>query len=173
VKGFEAAISEFGRIDYVYPIAGIGERPWTPHHTGPKDAFVKPDLCVADVDMRAVLYSCSLALQQFRRQEPDKDGFRGKSNALPSPPSRVKKLTGAVSKSAAWPPFAGSIVYRRCLYTQPQNSELLPPLSSRVNAHSPFQWYCRVCTEFRKICESLSQDPQRSADPSHSYQKSK
>jgi hypothetical protein len=27
VKAFEAAISEFGRIDYVYPIAGIGVRP--------------------------------------------------------------------------------------------------------------------------------------------------
>jgi hypothetical protein len=135
VKVFEAAISGFGRIDYVYPIAGIGERPWTPHHTGPKDAFAKPDLSVADVDMKAVLYACSLALQQFRRQEPDKDGFRGKSNAISSSSFIVKKLTGAVSKSAAWPPFVGSIVYRRCLYTQQQNSELLPSISSCGNAH--------------------------------------
>jgi hypothetical protein len=156
VKGFEAAISEFGRIDYVYPIAGIGERPWTPHHTGPKDAFVKPDLSVADVDMRAVLYTCSLALQQFRRQEPDRDGFRGKSNAVSSPFSTVKKLTCGVSKSAASPPYVGSIVHQRCLYTQQQNSELLPSISSRVNAHCPFQWYCRVCAKFWEICESLS-----------------
>jgi NAD(P)-dependent dehydrogenase (short-subunit alcohol dehydrogenase family) len=81
VKAFEAAISEFGRIDYVYPVAGVGERPWTPHHSDPKSGFVKPDLSVVDVDMRGVLYTCSLALQQFRRQEPDKNGFRGKSNA--------------------------------------------------------------------------------------------
>ena len=81
VKAFEAAVSEFGRIDYVYPIAGIGERPWTPHHKGPKDAFVKPDLTVVDIDVKGVLYSVSLALQQFRRQEPDKNGFRGKGNA--------------------------------------------------------------------------------------------
>jgi hypothetical protein len=158
VKGFEAAISEFGRIDYVYPIAGIGERPWTPHHTGPKDAFVKPDLSVADVDMRAVLYTCSLALQQFRRQERDRDGFRGKSNAVSSPSSTVKKLTCGVSKSAASPPYVGSIVHQRCLYTQQQNSELLPSISLRVNAHCPFQWYCGVCAKFREICESLRQD---------------
>jgi len=154
VKGFEAAISEFGRIDYVYPIAGIGERPWTPHHTGLKDAFVKPDLSVADVDMRAVLYTCSLALQQFRRQEPDMDGFRGKSNAVSSSSSIAKRLTCAVSKLAASPPYVGSIVYQRCLYTQQQNSELLPSISSHVNAHCPFQWYCGVCAKFWKICES-------------------
>ena len=170
---FEAAISEFGRIDYVYPIAGIGERPWTPHYTGPTEGFAKPDLSVADVDMRAVLYSCSLALQQFRRQEPDKDGFRGKSNAVSSSSSRAKKLTGAVSKSAAWPPFVDSIVYRRCLYTQQQNSGLLPSTPSCLNAHCPLQRHCRVCAKFREICKSLRQDPQCSADPSHSYQKSK
>jgi hypothetical protein len=157
VKVFEAAISEFGRIDYVYPIAGIGERPWTPHHTGPKEAFVRPDLSVTDVDMRAVLYSCSLALQQFRRQELDKDGFRGKSNAVSRSSFKVEKLTGAVSKSAAWPPFVDSIAYQRCLYTQQQNSELLPSISLRLSAHCPFQRYCRVCAKFREICESLRQ----------------
>lgn len=78
VKAFEAAVAEFGRIDYVYPIAGIGERAWTPHHTSPKDAFVKPDLSAIECDLTGVLYTISLALQQFRRQEPDKNGFRGK-----------------------------------------------------------------------------------------------
>ncbi|RSL40969.1 hypothetical protein CEP53_013046 [Fusarium sp. AF-6] len=30
VKGFTQAVSQFGRIDYVYPIAGIGENSWIP-----------------------------------------------------------------------------------------------------------------------------------------------
>ena len=84
VTAFEAAVSAFGRVDYVYPIAGIGERAWTPHHsTGAKAGFAKPDLSVTDVDLKGVLYTCSLALQQFRRQEPDKNGFRGKSKGRP------------------------------------------------------------------------------------------
>lgn len=78
VKAFEAAIAEFGRIDYVYPIAGIGERVWTPNRPN-ATGFTKPDLAVLDADVIGVLYTVSLALQQFRRQEPSKRGFRGKS----------------------------------------------------------------------------------------------
>jgi NAD(P)-dependent dehydrogenase (short-subunit alcohol dehydrogenase family) len=78
VTAFTAAVKQLNRIDYVYPIAGIGERMWTanrPKATG----FEKPDLSVLDVDVTGVLYTVSLALQQMRRQEKDGNGFRGKS----------------------------------------------------------------------------------------------
>jgi NADP-dependent 3-hydroxy acid dehydrogenase YdfG len=75
---FSAAVKEFGRIDYVYPIAGIGERVWTPNRPDKKEGFKKPDLTVLDVDVTGVLYTVSLALQQFRRQDVV-GGFRGKS----------------------------------------------------------------------------------------------
>lgn len=78
LKGFEAAVKELGRIDYVYPIAGIGERSWLPNKPQ-ATGFTKPDLTVMDVDANGVLYTAGLAIQQFRRQEPNKHGFRGKS----------------------------------------------------------------------------------------------
>lgn len=37
-KGFENAVAKFGgRIDYVYPIAGINERPWLPNKPDASD----------------------------------------------------------------------------------------------------------------------------------------
>lgn len=76
---FEKALAESGgRIDYVYPIAGIGERVWLPNDPSKKSGFVKPDFAVLDADLNGVLYTVALALQQFRRQEPDSNGFRGK-----------------------------------------------------------------------------------------------
>lgn len=80
VSAFERAIKEFGRIDYVFPIAGINERAWIPNDPGSK-GFVKPDLTVLDADVNGVLYTVALAVQQFRRQEPQ-HGFRGKSELL-------------------------------------------------------------------------------------------
>ncbi|KAJ9500514.1 hypothetical protein H2202_003730 [Exophiala xenobiotica] len=77
-KAFSQAVADSGRIDYVYPIAGVGERPSIindPSQTG----FEMPDLTVLDVDLTGVIYTVSLAVQQFRRQEPGKNGFRGKS----------------------------------------------------------------------------------------------
>ena len=78
-SAFEAAIAAFnGRIDYVFPIAGIGERrsfPNRPKSTG----FEKPDLSVIEVDEIGVLYTVSLAVQHFRRQGFNKYGYRGKS----------------------------------------------------------------------------------------------
>ena len=67
-----------GRIDYVYSIAGIGEKVSVPNDPKAK-GFVKPDLSVLDVDLYGFLYTSSLALQQMRRQEEGEDGFRGKS----------------------------------------------------------------------------------------------
>lgn len=78
-RAFEAALHVLGgRIDYVMPIAGIGERPWTPNGQDTTAGFIKPELTVIDVDTIGVLYTASLAIQQFRQQGPSKHGFRGK-----------------------------------------------------------------------------------------------
>lgn len=66
VQAFEAAIAEFKRIDYVFPIAGIGEGKWLPNPS-PLSGFQKPDLAVLDLDLTAVFYTAALAIQQFRR----------------------------------------------------------------------------------------------------------
>lgn len=84
VSAFENALHALGdRIDYVYPIAGIGERVSIPNDTRAK-GFVKPDLTVLDVDLSGTFYTFSLAVQQMRRQEKDESGFRGKSACLSS-----------------------------------------------------------------------------------------
>jgi NAD(P)-dependent dehydrogenase (short-subunit alcohol dehydrogenase family) len=46
VRAFDAAIAAFGRIDYVYPIAGIGEKRWLPSTVEPS-GWEKPDLSVS------------------------------------------------------------------------------------------------------------------------------
>ncbi|KAG8629395.1 hypothetical protein KVT40_003260 [Elsinoe batatas] len=70
-----------GRIDYVFAVAGISERPWIPRFgTDRKDldtSFVKPDLTTLEVDLNGPLYTAALAVQQMRRQKPLEDGFRG------------------------------------------------------------------------------------------------
>ncbi|KAK3112531.1 hypothetical protein LTR53_011114 [Teratosphaeriaceae sp. CCFEE 6253] len=74
---FEKVIELFdGRIDLVYPIAGIGEQEFLPND--PKKGFVKPNLGCLDVDLNGFLYTASLAIQQMRRQEKGEDGLRGK-----------------------------------------------------------------------------------------------
>ena len=80
-KAFEQALKEFGgRIDYVFAIAGIGERKAIRH--APKDpGFQKPDLSVIDVDLNGVLYTAFLAIQQMRRQDKDETGKRGRSES--------------------------------------------------------------------------------------------
>lgn len=67
-----------GRIDYVYPIAGVGENMHLPNNPDAQD-FVKPDLKTLDIDLTGFIQTSSLAIQQFRRQEKDEDGLRGKS----------------------------------------------------------------------------------------------
>ncbi|KAK3706310.1 hypothetical protein LTR37_012825 [Vermiconidia calcicola] len=82
LTAFEHAIDILGgRIDYVFPIAGIGERKAI--QNDPKATkFEKPDLTVIDVDLNGVLYTAFLAVQQMRRQGKDEGGFRGKSECL-------------------------------------------------------------------------------------------
>ena len=87
MKSFSTAVKELGgRIDYVFPIAGIGERAWLPpaKETNQMAEFAKPNLACVEVDLTAVLYTVSLAVQQFRKQEPSKEGFRGKVGAVAS-----------------------------------------------------------------------------------------
>ncbi|RSL90337.1 hypothetical protein CEP51_000814 [Fusarium floridanum] len=80
VKGFKEAVSQFGRIDYVYPIAGIGENSWIPPLSSGQlpDDFAKPNLSIIEINITGLLYSIALALQQFRRQDLGKHGYRGK-----------------------------------------------------------------------------------------------
>ncbi|KAH0848659.1 glucose 1-dehydrogenase [Fonsecaea pedrosoi] len=80
-QGFEKAVSQFQRIDYIFPIAGVGETrtfPNNPASTG----FQPPDLRAFEVNMNGFLYTISLALQQFRRQSVNELGFRGKRGLI-------------------------------------------------------------------------------------------
>ena len=81
VGAFQKAVDTFGRLDYVFPIAGIGERKAIKND--PKDkGWQKPDLTVIDVDLNGVLYTSYLAIQQMRRQEKGSDGIRGRSKLM-------------------------------------------------------------------------------------------
>lgn len=80
LAAFKQALQQFGKIDYVYGIAGVGERTWIPNDPNGVD-FAKPDLKTLDVDLNGVLYTSALAIQQMRRQEPDERGIRGKSES--------------------------------------------------------------------------------------------
>jgi NAD(P)-dependent dehydrogenase (short-subunit alcohol dehydrogenase family) len=76
VDAFKAALRFLGgRIDFVAPIAGIGEKKWLPtfealKSSGPGGEFEKPNLSIVEVDLTGVLYTVALAVQQFQRQEP-------------------------------------------------------------------------------------------------------
>ncbi|KAI7335719.1 hypothetical protein KC315_g3060 [Hortaea werneckii] len=77
-KVFQQAVKDLGgRVDFVCPIAGIGESRSIPNDPTSTD-FAKPDLSCLDVDLYGVTYTVSLAVQQMRRQERDEDGIRGK-----------------------------------------------------------------------------------------------
>ena len=78
---FKKAVETFGRIDYVFPVAGISERKAFPNRGECLKDFEEPDLSVLDINLKAVLYTVSLALQQFRRQKVNRFGFRGKSKS--------------------------------------------------------------------------------------------
>ncbi|GAB7364442.1 hypothetical protein MBLNU230_g4983t1 [Neophaeotheca triangularis] len=77
---FKSALDQLGgRIDYVYPIAGINERRFVPNDGGKGSGdFVKPDLKVLEVDLEGLMFTMALAIQQMRRQGRDESGFRGK-----------------------------------------------------------------------------------------------
>ncbi|KAI7333315.1 hypothetical protein KC315_g4264 [Hortaea werneckii] len=77
-KAFQQALEDLGgRVDFVCPIAGIGEKRSIPNDPT-NNGFVKPDLACLDVDLYGVTYTISLAVQQMRRQKRDEKGIRGK-----------------------------------------------------------------------------------------------
>ncbi|KAJ4355648.1 uncharacterized protein N0V89_003668 [Didymosphaeria variabile] len=86
LSAFKQALQALkGRIDYVFPIAGIGERRWLPFaEESAEGDFVKPNLQTLEVDLTGVLYTVALAVQQFRRQEKDERGWKGKLGLVAS-----------------------------------------------------------------------------------------
>ncbi|KAL3954163.1 hypothetical protein ACCO45_012119 [Purpureocillium lilacinum] len=84
VAAFQRAVDLLGRIDYVFPFAGIGENDWSPSKddSGEPQDFKKPNLSVVDINLTGVLYTVSIAVQHFRRQQLDCNGFRGKGERV-------------------------------------------------------------------------------------------
>lgn len=124
VQTFEDALRALGgRIDYVYPIAGIGERMSIPNDPKSK-VFVKPDLSVLDVDLYGFLYTTSLAIQQMRRQEKDEQGFRGKSELISQnfSHSEINLLKFSPVESPSWHRYVVFIVSRVRLKDYPRFS---------------------------------------------------
>jgi len=78
VEAFHTVISKWGRVDYVFANAGVGERVWLPTVTPADGGFSKPDLSALDVNLTGTMYTTALAIQQFRRQNENDFGFKGK-----------------------------------------------------------------------------------------------
>ncbi|KAF5001546.1 hypothetical protein FDECE_10894 [Fusarium decemcellulare] len=84
-QAFESAVKQLGRIDYVFPIMQIPEQHWLPEDLGTRSGkFEKPNLKVFEVNANGAFYSAALAISQFRRQEPNMKGFRGKICSIAS-----------------------------------------------------------------------------------------
>lgn len=78
--GFASAVSVLGgRVDYVFAIAKATEGQWLLESDADAGtSFQKPDLSTFHAGAYGSLYTSGLAIQQFRRQAPNKYGFRGK-----------------------------------------------------------------------------------------------
>lgn len=79
VAAFETALASLKTIDVVIVNAGVGEKVFVPNDGGKGQGFVKPDLKILNVDLDGFLYTSALAIQQMRRQDVGKNGWRGKS----------------------------------------------------------------------------------------------
>ncbi|CAK4031368.1 Monensin polyketide synthase ketoacyl reductase [Lecanosticta acicola] len=154
---FKRALEEFIRIDYVYAVAGIGERKWIPNDPHAVD-FSRPDMSVLDVDLTGPLYTAALAIQQMRRQAPDEKGLRGKIAiaasvcgfyCIPTLPlytaakhgvvgfvrSYGKHLpTEAITLNAVCPNIVKTNISTNAFYDQVEPLNLLVPMSSVVEA---------------------------------------
>ncbi|EME44180.1 hypothetical protein DOTSEDRAFT_53364 [Dothistroma septosporum NZE10] len=157
LAAFRRILQEFGRIDYVFAIAGIGERKWIPNDPSSTD-FAKPDLSPLDVDLSGVLYTVALAVQQMRRQAPDERGYRGKVvvaasvcgfYCVPTLPiytaakhgvvgfvrSYGKHLpTDAITLNAICPNVVRTNISTEAFYSDMQAKELLVPMETVVEA---------------------------------------
>ncbi|KAK5109821.1 hypothetical protein LTR62_006554 [Meristemomyces frigidus] len=149
LKAFEAAL-EFlgGRIDYVFSIAGIGERVSMPNDPSKTKGFVKPDLSVLDVDLYGFLWTSCLALQQMRRQEKGQDGLRGKT--LPMYTAAKHGIVGYVRSFGKYLPEEGITLNAVCpnvvqtgistaaFYDVLAEKKLLTPINVVVDAFASF-----------------------------------
>jgi NAD(P)-dependent dehydrogenase (short-subunit alcohol dehydrogenase family) len=86
----------------VFANAGIAEHPWLPPfdaETAASRPIVKPDLATTDINLTGQLYTASLALQTFERQDIGPSGFRGKliltASVFAYYPSRAMPLYAA------------------------------------------------------------------------------
>ncbi|KAK0362903.1 hypothetical protein LTR02_004929 [Friedmanniomyces endolithicus] len=142
---FESVVKAFdGRVDYVYPIAGIGEKMFLPNDSGMKTCFVKPNLEVLDVDLNGFLYTASLAIQQMRRQDKDGDGNRGKT--LPIYTAAKHAIIGFVRSFGKYLPEEGITLNAVCpnvvktnistsaFYDELEAKKLLTPMKSVIEA---------------------------------------
>ncbi|RMY71843.1 hypothetical protein D0863_04896 [Hortaea werneckii] len=130
-KAFQQALEDLGgRIDFVCPIAGIGERRSIPNDPT-NNGFVKPDLACLDVDLYGVTYTISLAVQQMRRQKRDEKGIRGKS---------LTRSYGTylpeehMTLNAVCPNVVRTSISTGEFYDKLEAKGLLTPMSSAVNA---------------------------------------
>ncbi|KAK5732719.1 hypothetical protein LTR17_010274 [Elasticomyces elasticus] len=156
---FEKVVKQFdGRVDYVFPIAGIGEKTFLPNDPRQKEGFVKPNLGTLDVDLNGFLYTISLAVQQMRRQEKDESGFRGKITVvasvcgfycvptLPIYTAAKHAVVGVVRSYGEYLPEEGITLNAVCpnvvrtnistdsFYSQLESQGLLTPMESVIEA---------------------------------------
>lgn len=80
---FQHAVQVFqNQIDFVAPVAelekGVGVPSPNECEAMKEGEFEEPDLTVMDVDLRRVIYTIALVVQEFWRQEKDSEGWRGK-----------------------------------------------------------------------------------------------
>ncbi|KAJ7140911.1 hypothetical protein C8R44DRAFT_726620 [Mycena epipterygia] len=81
LAGFQKATSTFKRIAYVFANAEIAEHPWLAPfdpETVASRPLVKPELTTANINLTGQLYTATLALQTFERQEIGPSGFCGR-----------------------------------------------------------------------------------------------
>ncbi|KAK7440434.1 hypothetical protein VKT23_017072 [Stygiomarasmius scandens] len=82
LAAYELGKKTFGRVDYFFANAGIGERLWLPPFdpvAASSRPIAKPDMTTLDVNLNGQLNTAALAFQVFERQEPNpRSKFRGK-----------------------------------------------------------------------------------------------
>ncbi|KAL0567795.1 hypothetical protein V5O48_014205, partial [Marasmius crinis-equi] len=79
LSAYEFGREAFGRVDYFFANAGVGELQWLPKFDDEGSTPIqKPNIQTAEIDYTGQLYTAGLALQVFQRQPLNRHGFRGK-----------------------------------------------------------------------------------------------
>ncbi|KAI7217979.1 hypothetical protein KC333_g3891 [Hortaea werneckii] len=154
-KAFQQAIEDLGgRVDFVCPIAGIGERRSIPNDPTNK-GFVKPDLACLDVDLYGLTYT-SLSQHQcaastvypvgFKQDYPVLQMMLTASVALPIYTAAKHGVVGLTRSYGAYLPEEHITLNAVCpnvvrtsistgeFYDKLEAKGLLTPMSSVVNA---------------------------------------